>query len=97
MRPGTSARALRNGAQLWALDMAVDAAGEPSTDRASVDLALALAAAWPLPEPGHRRIHRCRAAAMAPAVCGAMGGRAGRARVFTLSALSFPAGTGTAV
>jgi hypothetical protein len=44
MRPGTSARALRNGAQLWALDMAVDAAGEPSTDRASVDLALALAA-----------------------------------------------------
>jgi hypothetical protein len=46
MRSDTSARAraLRNGAQLWALDMAVDAAGEPSTDRASVDLALALAA-----------------------------------------------------
>ncbi len=33
----------RSGAQLWALDMAVDAAGAPVTDRAGVDLALALA------------------------------------------------------
>ena len=40
---GFVCRVCRRGAQLWALDMAVDAAGAPVTDRSAVDLALALA------------------------------------------------------
>ena len=40
---GLACHVCRRGAQLWALDMAVDAGGAPVTDRSAVDLALALA------------------------------------------------------
>ncbi|KAK9842576.1 hypothetical protein WJX81_006891 [Elliptochloris bilobata] len=41
--PAAASVAEWDGAQLWALDMAVDAEGAPVTDRSAVDLAFALA------------------------------------------------------